>query len=287
MRWFLLVLALTIGSAWSNDPIPIKDTTSPQQQTKHAKKPAAKDQRGTEKQPLVVKIENAPKAETDAPKDKEQSSQQSPFIWGMTAEELGAIATCLLVVVGALTALILICQSYFLRRSIKDAAEKTKIDIALKLPIVVLDEMQLLQADNRYPAIQGVTPERSTFTITFRNHGETPAIVTHIFAQHIVAPELPPEPRYTVGGSMRAGFVIPASGGTRQHDPMLNIILSEAQRNDIAANVAHLWIYGVVGFRDVLGNPHVSGFCERWLLGEGGTINGFAEDGPDSYHRNQ
>jgi hypothetical protein len=120
MRWLLFVLALTTGRAYSQNPIPseAQKVSPPKQQAKHTKNPSTEDQRGTEKQPLFVKIIDAPNTKAASPKDKKKSSDKPPFIWGMTAEEFSAISTFLLVIVGALTALVLIGQSYFLRRSV-------------------------------------------------------------------------------------------------------------------------------------------------------------------------
>jgi hypothetical protein len=47
-----------------------------------------------------------------------------PFIWGMTAEEVTAIFTLALVIVGALTAIVFICQSILLRNQVKTAREE-------------------------------------------------------------------------------------------------------------------------------------------------------------------
>ena len=69
MRWFLLSLALLCGVAQSHEPLPSarKGGEKPQAQTAKHDRSATKDERGTEKAPIVVKTLPAEKTkeETD------------------------------------------------------------------------------------------------------------------------------------------------------------------------------------------------------------------------------
>lgn len=126
MRYLILLLALVWNAAFSNNPIPSegKEIASPQQQSKDTKKPAATDQRGTEQEPLFIKIVNTKNADSKTTKNEEQRGDKPPFIWGMTAEEAIAVFTLSLVIVGALTAAVLVCQSYLLRQQVIAAREE-------------------------------------------------------------------------------------------------------------------------------------------------------------------
>jgi hypothetical protein len=124
-KWIVIAAACCIGavSLASNDPIPGTPgkAAGPQQKAGDKKKPTQSNQRGTEDAPLFVQIKDAPKTQPQSSEDSAQHRDKPPFVWGMTAEENTAIATYALVVVGALTAVVLICQSILLRQTVTGA----------------------------------------------------------------------------------------------------------------------------------------------------------------------
>jgi hypothetical protein len=113
----LIALVTSSALADSQPPVPTSSKES---------HPAAKGQCGTENQPLIVKVENCPRAESKPAQTENQNSNKPAFDWPkealakfITTEEALARFTRYLVLVGAATALVLLIQSWLIKQQIE------------------------------------------------------------------------------------------------------------------------------------------------------------------------
>lgn len=160
MRWLVALLLLLAGVAFaeSQGPSPTLGKTEsrqPQQQSTSSKEDAAKDQRGTESSPLVVKVLNPPKAEPDATKNPQEQEKQPPTDWWMFGVT-GVLAGIALLQLGAF-----IVQAIRLGQTIKtmDATAERQLRAYL-----VIEKCDLQYRDDQ-PVV----------SIKIKNCGQTPA----------------------------------------------------------------------------------------------------------------
>jgi hypothetical protein len=83
MRWFLLPLALMIGSVQSQEPTPSSGNTieKPKSQSQKNEKRAAKDQRGTGASPLIVKVLPTQGANPPTPESAKKQHDYTSAEW--------------------------------------------------------------------------------------------------------------------------------------------------------------------------------------------------------------
>jgi hypothetical protein len=159
--WIALAMMVVCG-AWAESkppvPTPSKEAHPPQQRQ------ADTEQYGTENAPFVVNIDDSQHSQGNASDADNKSRNKSTFVWGMTAEEVTALFTGLLVVIGAGTAMVLGFQSWLLRRQIILARDEFN---ATHRPRIILREAYTAP-DNGHPI---------TVFYTLANTGGTKATI--------------------------------------------------------------------------------------------------------------
>jgi len=277
--WLLIILVLTAGSAWSDDPIPgsTEKIASPQKQASNTKQPTAEDYRGTEKQPLFVKVVDSPQTETNATKNENKSSDKPAFVWGMAAEEATAIFTGLLVVVGALTAAVLIGQSYFLRRSVNLARDEF---ISTHRPKIRI----------RHVWIRGrIGPsKRITIDVVVVNSGISPAFLREFNAKVLIQPSdriLPQEPYFMDNTKATMSDYSLLSGIPYVFKDRPGEHLTTDDANGVLQQTHVMYCYGYVEYADAAHNIRKTAFFRRLKVVEipdGKIVVRFEkEDDPD------
>jgi hypothetical protein len=166
--------------------------------------------------------------------------------------------------------------------------------VASEMPIVFLTDISLW--DVPFPgtesgggaSVHGVPPKLTTVQVEFKNYGRTPARLIQLYVDNRIVKELPADPQYVLGRDLRSGSTI-AAGGEQTLDAPYQFQISEAHQDAIAKEEAFFWVYGLLNYRDFLGNLHETRFCMRWFGVDPGvtsdTPEGFVEDGPSEYHR--
>lgn len=177
------------------------------------------------------------------------------------------------------------------------AATKRIADAALaaELPIVLVQEIELSEwvgFGKPFTVIGGgFPPERSKVRFIFHNYGRSVARLTSFCLEHKVVYDLREPPIYKSIASLPTGLVI-------QRDQSLAIVpddsqlvrISESDMGRIAEkspDLARLWVYGYIEFRDFRGESHRTGFCYLWHSNQVGLEIeqrlGFHEGGPEEY----
>jgi len=267
MRWIFLSLAflLVVGVAQSGNPVPSesKEATAPRQHSKNTNTPGVKDPRGTEKQPFVIKIVDDPKAENISAKDEKRSSDKASLIWGMTAEEATAIFTLALVIVGALTAAVLICQSYLLRQQVIAARNEFNAVHRPKIRVRYVWPKGELWGDGKI-AIRA----------QIANVGITRAKIIEYSARPLVLAKdkpLPPIPEYRYKVAVNTDPYLESGSSTNLPPnadldiPGLQVTYIQAFSHDdhsaIRSGERRLYFLGYVKYEDAGGRPITTAFC--------------------------
>jgi hypothetical protein len=99
MRWLLLLIALLVGLANSQEPSPspAKGSQKPQTHAKATAKKSEEDQRGTEKIPFVIRALVSEKSKEEAAKEAEDHERKATFErWDVVSTVVIAIFTVIL-----------------------------------------------------------------------------------------------------------------------------------------------------------------------------------------------
>jgi hypothetical protein len=212
-----------------------------------------------------------------------------------------ALFTFLLVVVGGF-------QSFWLRQTVKDTgksaeaalitAKATELNVrafvANALPDISFTGVYIAREDTtgaHAPGMQQVPIQRiphvleddTVIAFGVKNIGQGTAVVTHYAMQYVIGAELPAQPDNLVGASLSFSLV----GGQDQmfmaaDGPRLRF--TPEQHAAIQARTQHLWIYGVLTFRDTLKQITDTGFLVKWNPNANGEGRGdFQWQGGEAY----
>ncbi len=121
-------------------------------------------------------------------------------------------------------------------------------------------------------------PQRTYFTIRFRNFGKTPAVIYGKEMRFSISDSSHEPPRTDIYGAYRLSeyrHIVPQdmSGGSATPGPHFWIEvafleptywLNHQQFTDVNNMAAFLWAYGVVKYLDVYGRDHETRFCYRY-----------------------
>jgi hypothetical protein len=229
--------------------------------------PAAQDQRGTDQQPLSVKI--VPSEKTEADREDEQKHRDNETRLSQSADQLARftrglflVAIAQLVLVGAL--LLFIFLSF---RNAQKAADAAKINAEALIDaergrIFVMMEQDT--ADSiRSAAKHANSPEKDGDTLDasvglyygLKNYGKTPAIIREISQHLVLAPELTKEREY----SPKDPLPIEQLLGPGEQTPRGTLVCSldrkvtVGEAKEILALKNALWFYGYVAYDDTFG----------------------------------
>ncbi len=221
------------------------------------------------------------------------------FIGGLTPEAWTAIGT--IAVAGFTYTLWLTSRELGrLTQASIDATEKIgNAAIAAELPILLVQEIELSEwvGHGKVSSVvgSGAPPKRGKVKFIFHNYGRSVARLTSFCLQHYVAWELPPTPTYDDPIPLPNYLTIERDKALPLVPPdSQNIHISDGDMDRItekSPDLARLWVYGYLGFRDFRGKLHRTGFCYRWHTSqiglEIGERMGFHEEGPPEYIYNK
>jgi hypothetical protein len=116
---------------------------------------------------------------------------------------------------------------------------------------------------------------------TLQNTGPTKILVLHFAMKSEIAKDLQPEPFFEQ--MTGADFILRAED-KHSFMPSAPITVDENGRRDLENGTAHLWVYGLVKYQDLLDEWHELGFCFRW-----DAAGGFVLEKRDyyTYHKHQ
>lgn len=105
--------------------------------------------------------------------------------------------------------------------------------------------------------------------IFIRNYGRTPAFITGIVTNNLVAPMMAEHPTYVEYTDLPSRLVVPGGGEYRHTDPVLAVRgrLSEQDKTLYLSGKGDLFVYGVIRFRDFLGMYWEKGFIFSTRIG--------------------
>ncbi len=232
-----------------------------------APQPTAPDQRGTDQQPLSVKI--VPSEKNDAERDDEQKHRDNEAKLSNSAEQLARFAYGLFLV--AIAQLLLFgVQLWFIRASFRDAkkaAEAAKLNAeavidaerARILPSIEQDTADAIRSAAKYansPEKDGITLESSVgLFYGLKNYAKTPAIIRELGHQLVLAPELAKEREHSPKNPLPIEHIL----GPGEQTPRGTLVCSldrkitVGEAKEILALKNTLWFYGYVAYDDTFG----------------------------------
>lgn len=281
----------------------------PQKQTQAARDQAAANQRGTEQSPIVVKVLPTPKTNEETVQEQQNRQDQSSANWWMVklTFAIGLITLVQLFVFGLqarrLRQTILKMEEIAnsqgedmkasIAQAVRSAAamERVAADMAISSKaatesVATLKERTAQQMRAYLTVIigTGVYQERNknvkfSGNPTLINTGHTPARNVGYRASAAILPiDLPetftfPLPTKAIGASVI---------GPQQSNVIGAVVESFVPDQDvkvIKSGIGHtaLYVWGVVTYEDVFGEPHQTEFCQMltWLGDEKQTVFGF------------
>jgi hypothetical protein len=248
--------------------------------------PAAQDQRGTDQQPLAVKI--VPAEKTDAERDDEQRHRDNEAKLSASAEQLARFAYGLFLV-GIAQLLLFAVQLWFIRASFRDAkkaAEAAKLNAdalidAERGRIFVNIEQDTADAI-RSAARHANSPEKDGNLLDgsvglfygLKNYGKTPAIIRELSHRLVLAPELAnerehrPKTPLPIESILGPGEQTPRGALVCSFDRKITI----GEGKEILALKNAFWFYGYVAYDDTFGFGRELHYVFRYDGGTGGRF---------------
>jgi hypothetical protein len=182
---------------------------------------------------------------------------------------------------------------------LRELKRSVDTSVAMELPIVFVDKIEFMFY--HYIPVTGTAPvydmvvadaiprDGAQLNITLRNYGRTPARAERLSFTYKIAATLPPEPEYLSTIRLASGDVL-QSGGILTGTAFRQFIkTTDDEKLSLSDGSASFWVYGMMQFRDFLGDPHTLRFCARWWghdeTESSDTPSGFFEDGPEAYRK--
>lgn len=200
-------------------------------------------------------------------------------------EEVNALSTVAIAIFTAILGIFTINLS----NSTRIAAEAAKLNadavVRVELPFLALRRAFLICAGQAVPIGSPLPPEFEA-TIAFTNWGRSNAEIIKGCIERSVTDKLPPTPDYKNVAPYAPGIAV----GNRADIPLdvsCKIKLTPAEIAEIDTGQKKLWVFGFIGFKDFLGDPHESAFCLKWSPHPQNRPGGFvyADDTPPAYIR--
>jgi hypothetical protein len=248
--------------------------------------PTAQDQRGTDQQPLSVKV--VPAEKTEADREDEQKHRDNETRLSQSADQLARstrglylVGIAQLVLVGAL--LLFIFLSFRNAKKVADAAKvnaEALID-AERARIFVMMEQDTADAI-RAAAKHANSSEKDGDTLDgsvglyygLKNYGKTPAIIKEISQHLVVAPQLAKEREY----SPKDPLPIEQLLGPAEQTPRGTLVCSldrkvtVGEAKEILTLRNALWFYGYVAYDDTFGFARELRYVFRYDGSTGGRF---------------
>lgn len=217
MRWIVLSFALIIGAAQSQEPAPTpaKAIEQPKAESKSGKKNAVKDERGTEKSPLVIKGIPTERDKKETERETEERKEKTTIDRGIRDfTGLAALATFLLFIAATFQIVLFVWQLRLIRASLKDAkvaadaarvaADATTQANKLSKDIFVSTERPWVTADIAVggPLQYNVNGLNITLLFMLKNIGHSPATNVSVDLR-LVAPAIGIDAIYNPTATLR------------------------------------------------------------------------------------
>lgn len=265
--------------------------------------------------PPVIATTQTPRSDSAPQSDYQADSQNPPTpkddggFWNGKATDVAIVLLTLgLFVVGVIQARIYRNQARLMLAALKATSRSNRVAAkgasaallqaqtatAVDLPIVFLSGLMLLQpiplvGEDTQEPVDEPAPIWSRPRFSFTNHGRTPAVVTELRWGQAICFDLPEGLPTTISEWLPTGTVIEPDGGVFIYSETTHISQVPDERSAILAGERRIWVFGEIKFRDFLGASHMHRFCGAWWCPDPGDTSdraaGFAEGGPESYHR--
>lgn len=165
------------------------------------------------------------------------------------------------------------------RRTAEAAIRNTETLVSLESPKVFIREVVLHKHGTRYGDLQ----VGANIQLVVVNYGRTPALLIEYCIECVFDDGLPETPHYA---SVIQLTDMPA---LEQHEtyPLGSppaVLLSEDLVRSVEKGNRSLWLYGYIGFGDILQNTWRVGFCYRWTERDAQGHKGFRHVGLDKYN---
>ena len=248
--------------------------------------PAAQDQRGTDQQPLSVKI--VPSEKTEADRDDEQRHRDNETRLSQSADQLARFIYALFLVAMAQLGLFGV-QLWFVRASFRDAkkaaeAAKLNADAVIhseRARIFVNIEQDTADAI-RSAAKHANSPEKDSTTLEssvglfygLKNYGKTPAIIRELGQQLVLAPEIAKEREHNPKNPLPIEQIL----GPGEQTPRGTLVCSldrkitVGEAKEILGLKNTLWFYGYIAYEDTFGFGRELRYIFHYDGGTGGRF---------------
>jgi len=248
-------------------------------QDQKAKKETRQDQRGTEKQPLVIKGIPSIKTDAEAGEEREHRERQvsigsrvSDALKGIEKEsERTTILTGLLFVVALLQACFFVWQLLMIRASAADtktlalAAQSSADAAKTQAEALMASERAYVRMSHMPPGLH-IEPDGYAWVVQqLKNVGRTPARITDVILNTMTSANQSPQkvPSYEINPNreIKQGFLAQGEEifGTS------NLIKWDSEMlRQIASGAKHVWLLGYVDYIDHFRGHHRAGYARLY-----------------------
>jgi hypothetical protein len=239
--------------------------------------PRVQDQRGTEQNPIFVKgavatsIPPSPPAATPEEIARDQQKVADDHLLAVATNQL-AIWTGILVFVAVVQAVMFFWQLRLTRAASKDAhaaadAAKASADA---LPRI---ERAYLFADISFVDLTVMRKDAEydmKILVRITNHGKTPAVLTSFRCYPLWHDQAPQQllPHREADRKMPEGLAISST----PFEWIIKENIDHERYTDLCDVVRHLYVVGLVKYKDVLGDERETGFCWNTYPTADGTM---------------
>jgi hypothetical protein len=276
----MVVAFLSVGEAKSQHR---SRPDHPQSQVQQTDQAPAKDQRGTEQNPFIIKIEPTPKGEAEPAKNIDADSEKMELDRKLVKFN-GDLAyyTLILAIVAVLQFVALVGQAIvfaFTFRATNKAANaalyQAKATVAVENPSPVVHALKLVgyanQADqigNLDPVPPGLPPDLFRSLVLLQNTGRTNMRLRETSIDWIIADVLPEQPTYR-NSVLALGRIFAPGPPIWFMDNTRIITFTVAERAQIAAGQRTLWLFGRFSYFNFIDERFDVGYLGRWDLAHG------------------
>ncbi len=226
-------------------------------------------QRGTEQAPLFVKILQNITDEASKPQETgEHNKKANTDWWSMFPTYVIAGFTVVLAISTGGLWYFAAKQSRDIKKSIEflkqsaDAAKKSADAlVAVEQPIFIIEKINISKNLDEY-------------SVSFGNHGRTPAIIIGDCFKLKLEKSLPPTPRYPLESLGKIEFARIVEKG-HEYKISRKPTITEEDWNRVIKHNTILWVYGYIDYLDFLKTERRDGFCialdpsDRWVINKG------------------
>lgn len=231
----------------------------------------SRSQRGTEQAPLFVKILQNITDEASKPQETDEHNKKANTDWWlMVFTSVIAGFTVVLAISTSGLWYFAAKQSRDVKKSIEvwrqsaDAAKKSADAlVAVELPIFIIEKINISKNLDEY-------------SLSFGNHGRTPAIITGDCFELKLEKSLAPTPRYPLQSLEKVELARIVEKG-HEYKISRKPRISEEDWNRVIKHDTILWVYGYIDYLDFLKIERRDGFCialdpiGRWVINKGPT----------------